>query len=311
MTLLVASFAAASGQCLPIAVHNDRESGGLCGPVKEVRQVTLAPGGGDPDGRWPALVTLYDRKGTLMATFNEPPRAEAQRPGRVRHELDARGRIVRSSLGGDGKTPLEGVTFRYDGLRVTGAKTWRGDAAASSRTVFEYDSAGRLVRARTTGADGSVESERRSSYDAAGRIVERVSCDAGGCFDKEALTYGDDGRLTDRTIFYPDGETPKLSESFVYDAEGNLAHVVETEAHDEGLGIGEVLVTWGSRGDEIRATRGIDGRERGRILTKWGLDASGNWIRALTYQCPPGATDTATCSEGRPVTREITYYLDR
>jgi hypothetical protein len=259
IVLCLASFVVASGPCLLTAAHNDREGDGLCGPVREVRQTPLAPGGSEVDGRWPAVVKLYDPLGTLMATFDEPPAAGEQHSIRVRHELDERGRIVRSTLGRDDSTSREVVTFRFEGLRVTEAESRRGGTTASSRTVFEHDAAGRLVRARTTAADGSLVSERRASYD----------------------------------------------------ANGQLAHVVETEAHDEGLGVGYVLITWSSRGDGLRATHGLDGRERDRMLTRREWDPAGNWVRAVTYQCPPGATDTATCSEERPVTREIAYYLNR
>lgn len=306
-----------TGPCRVAAPHTERETNGLCGPVREVYESLPTQGGGMPADSGPASVTLFDVFGTVIAVINVPPSMTPGGGAKVEHEFDANQTIVATSLRTRDGQILEEFAYAHADtgrIKVVTRRLHNGAGPGhdtASRTAFTYDAEGRLATVRTEKVDGGLERERRFRYDTPGRLIERLTCDLIGCFDRESFRY-DAGRLVEHTLFYPDGNQVKHRETYEVDSPGRLERTHFTESHDASRGLRETVEHYFKPGRTEVIEIGLRGEAVSRMIVRDDLDAHGNWTRSVASPCPRGRVDPDTCrDEGPPSIRTVAYFPDR
>lgn len=178
----------------------------------------------------PARVRLYrlGADGRSIERFDADGNGEPNGAPRVIHRFDTDGFIVsRENVRPDG-TASQTFDSRYDAAgRKTGEQSFNDDVPFLT-SDYTYDDAGRLVAQRVTvTANGSLFSERAYTYSADGSLATirlsspALSTDLLSEFSFDAAT----GRPSEIREIDTSTGAVESSESFDYDADGNLVRI--------------------------------------------------------------------------------------
>jgi YD repeat-containing protein len=192
---------------------SDREQAGFMGPVMKVFvewSPIETPGDVRPGTRCRQSTSLYDVRGRLIQhslyfgscggdEFREDYRYDGD------GDLTAREKWIR---GKDSPPPPPGI-----------ANPSADNDPRPSKTVFRYDSAGKLTEEREVRPTGKTSSSTRYEYDAVGRLVEMKS-------------YNEDGQLSVRRVHGYDGNDRFASTFTYYASDGTVGEQTKYSGYE-------------------------------------------------------------------------------
>jgi hypothetical protein len=266
LTLLLALLLAA-----PASAQSTAASLGLIGDVAAVREFHETPG--DSERQLRTEIRFAPDGAVVEDVTTTYALSDGSLRRRVVTSYDAAGyRQEQVTLGPDGAL-LGRTAYGYDaGGHEVERVSYDADGNETLRTDTERDAAGRVLRALLYRA-GVLERSTERRYDAEGRLLEERTLEADGVPLQEHV-YTEPGRAYDFVTYF-EGEIDERGQVVLdaegrflsvasYDADGELAYVIEWTRDDTGR--------------ELERRDVTDGRES-RTISAYTFDAVGNWVR--------------------------------
>ncbi len=271
-----------------------RDSGGVVGLVREVRETTTVYGVGSGIldesivKSWRSLVTLYDRNGQVLA-YGDPSGSGTALDRRCR-TYDGYDRLIMEMWCKDGEPAEPIVKYVYENEDLVASigfdKSPTGTWEERVRYRYRRDSRHRLIERLLLYRDGTIREKRTYDYDSEGREREerqsifRQSNDE-VLMERTVYEYGEDGQVMIADYRRQEDE-PYITRRERFDAHGNMIE---------------------------RQWDASSGMEASTERITYEYDAMGNWIVRTTVQTYAKPEDRSA-DRKEVVRRTLTYYSD-
>jgi antitoxin component YwqK of YwqJK toxin-antitoxin module len=178
----------------------------------------------------------------------------------------------------DQKTEISQVTYYEKGNKAEETKC-KGDGSLVNRSIFDYDTGGRLTAVTVFAADGSVRLKKTYKYvnTAEGRTIEEAVYKDGNTLITKAITaYDKKARATEFATLDPNGK-PGLRQVISYNVNGKQAEIDYFQ--DSNSLSGKAVFVYDAQGNLIGENiYGADGSQTGRMVfggdTERGADVT-------------------------------------